>query len=205
MSSGQRIEGWPSASIQQSFPRSSVRFIRLPFDKPCRARVRRKLGDAAGLTQFGINLLRLPPGVWSSQRHWHTEQDEFVYVLSGEIVLVTDDGEEILKPGDCAGFKAGGSRTAIICKIAAPRDALVLEIGTRTKSDRGDIFRYRHGVRYRQRCQCICIKRRHALYRSEAARYTDDADETLILQRFYAAPAAPSGTEAVIASRRLAI
>jgi uncharacterized cupin superfamily protein len=68
-----------------------------PFDQPCRARVRQKLGDAAGLTQFGINLLRLPPGAWSSQRHWHMEQDEFVYVLAGEIVLVTDGGEEILK------------------------------------------------------------------------------------------------------------
>src|SRR5450432_4235399 len=77
-----------------------------PYDEPCRARERRKLGDAAGLTQFGVNLLRLAPGVWSSQRHWHTGQDEFVYVLQGEVVLVTDAGEEILKPGDCAGFKA---------------------------------------------------------------------------------------------------
>ncbi len=71
-----------------------------PFDQPCRARGRKKLGDAAGLTQFGVNLLRLPPGAWSSQRHWHTKQDEFVYVVSGEVVLVTDKGEEILKAGD---------------------------------------------------------------------------------------------------------
>src|SRR5262250_560929 len=77
-----------------------------PYDVPCRARERKKLGDAAGLTQFGVNLLRLPPGAWSSQRHWHVGEDEFVYVLSGEVVLVTDEGEEILKPGDCAGFKA---------------------------------------------------------------------------------------------------
>ena len=49
-----------------------------PFDQPCRARERRKLGDAAGLTQFGVNLLRLAPGVWSSQRHWHSGQDEFI-------------------------------------------------------------------------------------------------------------------------------
>ena len=78
-----------------------------PYDEPCRQRKRLRLGDAAGLTQFGVNLLRLPPGVWSSQRHWHTAEDEFVYVLEGEVVLVTDAGEEVLRAGDCAGFKAG--------------------------------------------------------------------------------------------------
>ncbi|MDB5740132.1 MAG: hypothetical protein JWP16_1172, partial [Alphaproteobacteria bacterium] len=78
-----------------------------PYDKPCRARARRALGDAAGLTQFGVYLQRLAPGVWSSQRHLHTQEDEFVYVLEGEVVLVTAAGEEILKAGDCAGFKAG--------------------------------------------------------------------------------------------------
>jgi uncharacterized cupin superfamily protein len=55
---------------------------------------RRRLGDAAGLTQFGINLFRLPPGAWSSQRHWHTKEDEFVFVLSGEVVLVTDSSSD---------------------------------------------------------------------------------------------------------------
>jgi len=63
-----------------------------PYDEPCRARERRRLGDAAGMTQFGVNLLRLPPGAWSSQRHWHFKQDEFVYVLEGEVVLVTGVG-----------------------------------------------------------------------------------------------------------------
>src|SRR5712692_9876856 len=77
-----------------------------PFDEPCRSRERVRLGDAAGLTQYGVNLLRLPPGAWSSQRHWHTAGDEFVYVLSGEIVLVTDGGEEVLRAGDSAGFPA---------------------------------------------------------------------------------------------------
>ncbi len=73
-----------------------------PFDLPCRARERTKLGDPAGLTQFGVNLCRLPPGAWSSQRHWHTGGDEFVYVLSGEVVLVTDGGEEVLaRRGQC--------------------------------------------------------------------------------------------------------
>jgi uncharacterized cupin superfamily protein len=77
-----------------------------PFDTPCRSRQRIKLGDAAGLSQFGVNVLRLPPGAWSSQRHWHTGGDEFVYVLSGEVVLVTDSREEILRAGDAAGFPA---------------------------------------------------------------------------------------------------
>ena len=78
-----------------------------PYDAVCAGRRRWKLGDAAGLTQFGVNLLRLPPGQWSSQRHWHTAEDEFVYVLEGQVVLVTDAGEEVLRPGDCVGFKAG--------------------------------------------------------------------------------------------------
>jgi uncharacterized cupin superfamily protein len=108
-----------------------------PYDEPCRARERRKLGDAAGLTQFGVNLLRLKPGVWSSQRHWHTEQDEFVYVVSGEVVLVTDAGEEILKTGDCAGFKAG-DKDGHHLQNRGNEDAVLLEIGTRTLADGGE-------------------------------------------------------------------
>src|ERR1700676_2107941 len=78
-----------------------------PHDQPCKNRAWRRLGEAAGLTQFGVNLLRLAPGAWSSQRHWHTHEDEFVYMLQGQVVLVTDEGEETLRAGDCAGFKAG--------------------------------------------------------------------------------------------------
>ena len=63
-----------------------------PFHEPCAGRIRNQLGDAAGLSDFGVNLLRLPPGAWSSQRHWHDLEDEFVYVLSGEVVLISDDG-----------------------------------------------------------------------------------------------------------------
>jgi len=105
-----------------------------PFDQPCRARGRKKLGDAAGLTQYGVNLLRLPPGVWSSQRHWHTSQDEFVFVLSGEVVLVTDDGEDVLKAGECAGFKAGDPNGHHL-QNHSDGEALVLEIGTRNQGD----------------------------------------------------------------------
>src|ERR1700746_981090 len=101
-----------------------------PFDAPCRARERIKLGDAVGVTQFGVNLLRLPPRAWSSQRHWHTSGDEFVYVLSGEVVLVTDGGEEVLRAGDAAGFKAG-DKNGHCLQNRSNSDTTVLEIGSR--------------------------------------------------------------------------
>jgi len=101
-----------------------------PYDEPCRTRQRTRLGDAAGLTQFGVNLLRLPPGAWSAQRHWHVGEDEFVFVVSGEVVLVTDAGDEILQAGDCAGFKAS-DRNGHCLQNRSSIDATVLEIGTR--------------------------------------------------------------------------
>lgn len=96
--------------------------------------MRRKLGDAAGLTQFGVNLLVLPPGAWSSQRHWHTCQDEFIHVLVGEVTLVTDAGEEVLRAGDSAGFKAGEANGHCL-RNRATADARILEIGTRVGGD----------------------------------------------------------------------
>jgi uncharacterized cupin superfamily protein len=101
-----------------------------PFDGPCRGRVRRRLGDAAGLEQFGVNLTQLPPGAWSSQRHWHTAEDEFVYIVAGEVVLVTESGEEVLRAGDCAGFRAG-TPDGHHLQNRSDREAIVLEIGTR--------------------------------------------------------------------------
>jgi uncharacterized cupin superfamily protein len=105
-----------------------------PYDAPCRERVRFRLGDAAGLTQFGVNLLRLAPGVWSSQRHWHSHEDEFVYVLEGEVVLTTDAGDEILRAGDCAGFKAGVADGHYLHNESTG-EALVLEVGSRRPSE----------------------------------------------------------------------
>jgi len=101
-----------------------------PFDIPCRLRFRRRLGDAAGLTQFGVNLMRLPAGAWSSQRHWHSAEDEFVYVLEGEVVLVSDSGEEVLRAGDCAGFKAGMADGHHL-QNRSGHDAVFLEVGSR--------------------------------------------------------------------------
>lgn len=105
-----------------------------PYDEPCVSRERRRLGDAAGLTQFGVNLLRLPSGAWSSQRHWHTHEDEFVYVLSGEVTLITDDGEEMLQAGDAAGFKAGEGNGHCL-QNRSSSDAMVLEVGSRITGD----------------------------------------------------------------------
>jgi uncharacterized cupin superfamily protein len=89
------------------------------------------------LTQFGVNLLRLAPGVWSAQRHWHTREDEFVFVVSGEVVLVTDGGEEILRAGDCAGFKAGEPNGHCL-QNRSQDDTVVLEVGSRLEDDACD-------------------------------------------------------------------
>lgn len=105
-----------------------------PFDAIAKDRVRQRLGDAAGLTQFGVNLLQLPPGAASSQRHWHSTEDEFVYVVSGEVTLVTGKGEEVLGAGDCAGFPANnGDGHQLVNKSGTM--AVCLEVGTRTGND----------------------------------------------------------------------
>src|SRR4029077_4337697 len=80
-----------------------------PFRQALAGRSRKRLGNAVGLSQFGVNLTTLKPGAWSSQRHWHRNEDEFVFVLEGELTLVEDHrSETVLKPGDAAGWKADG-------------------------------------------------------------------------------------------------
>lgn len=106
-----------------------------PFDAIVKGRFRKRLGNAGGLTQFGVNLCRLAPGAASSQRHWHEKADELVYMLAGEAVLVENDGETVLKPGDVATFKAGVANGHHIVN-RSERDALFLEIGTRSPDDR---------------------------------------------------------------------
>ena len=91
-----------------------------PFDAACATRVRRRLGDAGGLHDFGVNLMTLPPGGWSSQRHWHSDEDEFVHVLEGEVILVEDGAESVLRAGDCAAFpKGSGNGHHLINRSAA--------------------------------------------------------------------------------------
>ena len=108
-----------------------------PFDGPCKKRTWARLGDAAGLTQFGVNLLRLAPGVWSSQRHWHSHEDEFVYLLEGEVVLVTDEGEEPMRAGDSAGFKAAVQDGHCFQNRSAA-DAVLIVVGSRSDEDHGE-------------------------------------------------------------------
>ena len=132
-----------------------------PFDQPCAARIRRRLGDAGGLTDFGANLLELPPGAWSSQRHWHSAEDELVWVLEGEVTLIDDAGEHVLRAGDCAAFRKGDanghhmvnrSNAAVVCIEVGSRKPhddvctysdIDLRVGERTKG-----YTHRDGTPY---------------------------------------------------------
>jgi len=105
-----------------------------PFDAPCATRTRQRLGDAGGLRDFGVNLMNLPPGGWSSQRHWHTHEDELVYVLEGEVTLVEDGGETVLRAGECAAFpKDSGNGHQLINRSSTM--AVYLEVGSRHPED----------------------------------------------------------------------
>ena len=104
------------------------------FREQTAGRVRVKLGEAGGISDYGINRTSLPPGKWSSQRHWHSHEDEVVYILEGELVLVENEGETILKAGDCATFPKGtGNGHHMINR--SNRTALYLEIGSRHPDD----------------------------------------------------------------------
>ena len=105
-----------------------------PFAALSTERIRQRLGNAGGLTDFGVNLMRLPPGNWSSQRHWHSHEDEFVYVLDGELVLIEDGGETVLRAGDCAAFaKNSGNGHHLINR--SDGTAVYLEVGSRSPDD----------------------------------------------------------------------
>ena len=114
---------------------------RTGYPEPFRSRVmprhKRALGDALGLTRIGINLTMLPPGKESSMRHWHTHEDEFVYVLEGEVVLRTEAGEQVLTPGMCAGFPAGSTDGHQLVN-RGNRPAVYLEVSNRDPADACD-------------------------------------------------------------------
>ena len=121
-------------------PNDVAPLSRSGYPEPYRSRVlprdKRRLGDALGLTRIGVNLTRLPPGKESSMRHWHTHEDEFVYVLEGEVVLRSDAGEQVLRAGMCAGFPAGSSDGhQLVNRGTAP--ALYLEMSNRDPADIG--------------------------------------------------------------------
>ena len=100
----------------------------------CKDRVKRALGDPGALTQFGVNLVTLEPGVMSSQRHWHRVEDEFIYVLDGELTLVTDAGEELLAPGMAACFPANDPNGHQLVNRSS-KPATYLEVGTRSQDE----------------------------------------------------------------------
>ena len=105
-----------------------------PFRELSADRIRKRLGEAGGLADFGVNLMRLPPGNWSSQRHWHSDEDEFVYVIEGELVLIEDGGETLLHAGDCAAFpKGSGDGHHMINRSNVT--AIYLEVGSRSAAD----------------------------------------------------------------------
>jgi uncharacterized cupin superfamily protein len=119
-------------------PHSVEAISRSGYPEPYRSRVlpreKRRLGDALGLTKIGINRTTLPPGKESSMRHWHTQEDEFVYVLEGEVVLRTDAGEQLLRAGMCAGFPAGVSNGHQLVN-RSDRPAVYLEVSNRDAED----------------------------------------------------------------------
>ena len=125
-----------------------------PFWQATVGRQKKRLGNAIGLNQFGVNLVTLKPGAWSSQRHWHRNEDEFVYVLDGEITLMEDHSTIVLKPGDTAGWKAD-SKIGHCLVNKSNRDATYIEVGTRAAVETAvypDIDmraeRDKHGMRY---------------------------------------------------------
>jgi len=122
----------PRIDPNQLNPRTGSNYPQ-PYARQPAGRSKLALGQAGGLTDFGVNLSRLPPGAWSSQRHWHSHEDEFVYLLSGELTLITDAGEQLLHPGDCAAFSKNvpdghhlinrGTETAVYLEIGSRVDA----------------------------------------------------------------------------------
>ena len=132
------------------------------FQAGTRGRSRKRLGNVADLTQFGVNLCRLEPGSQTALRHWHENEDEFVFVLEGEVLLIEDDGETVMRPGDAAGFKAGiANGHHFVNRSSNP--AILIEIGSRlpterahypdddlvaTKTEKGFVFTAKDGTPY---------------------------------------------------------
>jgi len=124
----------PPALDPKDLPEQSSTGYPEPYKSRVAGRHKRRLGDAAGLKNFGVNLTRLDPGAESSMRHWHAKQDEFIYILEGEVTLVTDSGRQKLTPGMTAGFPAGkADGHQLVNETGKP--VLYLEIGDRTPED----------------------------------------------------------------------
>jgi uncharacterized cupin superfamily protein len=108
-----------------------------PYRSAVAGRLRQRLGNVVDLDQFGVNLTRLKPGAQSAQRHWHTAEDEFVFVVEGTLVLCENEGETVLKAGEAAGFKAGVANGHCLVNRST-QDAVYLEIGTRAAREQAE-------------------------------------------------------------------
>lgn len=126
----------PKLNIE-SIPEKKGTSYPAPHNRVCLERRVRRLGQAGGLTKLGVSMVRLPPGSWSSHRHWHTREDEFLYVIRGELVLVTDEGEEIVRTGDCAAFKAG-VRNGHCLQNRSSEEAVILAMSNLDDADSGE-------------------------------------------------------------------
>lgn len=127
----------PAGFDPKSLPESNSTSYPEPYRTPVMKRWYRRLAPSTGLTRFGVNLTRIEPGGVSSQRHWHLKQDEFVYVLEGEAVMITDAGEKLMKPGMCACFPAGAKNGHHFLNRTS-KDVLLLVVGDRTPGDSGE-------------------------------------------------------------------
>lgn len=108
-----------------------------PFRAAVQGRARRRLTNPLGLTDFGVNVTELAPGAASAHRHWHAQEDEFIWVLEGELTLVTDAGEQVLRAGQCAGFPKGAADGHVLINKSA-KPARYLEVGTRSPNERAE-------------------------------------------------------------------
>jgi len=131
-----------------------------PFNAECAGRTRRRLGDAGGLRDFGVNISTLPPGSWSSQRHSHSHEDEFVYVLEGELTLVEDDLVSVLAAGECACFPKGTGKGHHLKNLTGNL-AVYLEVGSRHAEDLTtcadiDLMSYNRDGAWRRKDGSLC-------------------------------------------------
>jgi uncharacterized cupin superfamily protein len=124
----------PAIPASEAPPRAKQTGYPADMAKMVAGRSKHPLGDLFGLANFGVNLTRLAPGAYSALRHAHAKQDEFVYLLEGEAVLITDAGETVMKAGMCAGFKAG-SGDAHHLHNRSQKDVVFLEVGDRSAGD----------------------------------------------------------------------
>ena len=108
-----------------------------PFNATTAGRAKRMLTTALGLTQFGVNITEIAPDSATSLRHWHSHEDEFIYVLQGEVTLVTDAGAQTLTEGMCAGFPAGIEDGHCV-ENRSGKPATILEVGSRDDRDEGN-------------------------------------------------------------------